>query len=299
MDFFKSENCTLCPRRCATDRKSSAGFCGAGAKIKVARAALHLWEEPCISGKNGAGAVFFSGCNLGCVYCQNHKISHGGFGKELSSRELRQIFEKLIQKGAHNIELVTPTHFVPLIVQALKPKLPVPVIYNCGGYETIESLALLDGLIDIYMPDMKYSIPAVAKKYSAAEDFPQTNRAAVLEMYRQTGDVRFGEDGLLKKGVLVRHLILPNNLLNTKGVIKSFAALISQGRRMLFSLMAQYTPCESAPLAHYPELRRPITKKELDSALNYLEKFPEIEGYTQALTSAGEEYIPDFDLSGI
>ncbi|MEE1280480.1 MAG: 4Fe-4S cluster-binding domain-containing protein [Oscillospiraceae bacterium] len=298
MDSLKPTNCSLCPRRCSADRKNSIGFCGEKDTMRLAKASLHHWEEPCISGKNGAGTVFFSGCNLGCVYCQNYKISHGGFGKEVTPAKLRSIFERLIEAGAHNIELITPTHFVPQLKEALTPSLPVPVIYNSGGYEAPKALRLLDGLIDIYMPDMKYSIAATAKKYSRAEDYPEINTLAIEEMYRQVGDCKFSSDGLLKKGVLVRHLILPSNLLNTKGVIKSFAQL-SEGRKMLFSLMAQYTPCKGTDFNKFPELSRPLLQKELDSALRYLERFPQIEGYTQALCSSDEAFIPDFDLGGI
>lgn len=289
--------CNLCPRNCSADRSKSGGFCSSGEKIKVARASLHEWEEPIISGKNGAGTVFFSGCNLGCVYCQNEKISHGGFGKEVSAKELRAIFEALVEKGAHNIELVTPTHFIPQISKALYPRLPVPVIYNCGGYEKAESLKELEGLVDVYMPDMKYSVSSVAERYSRASDYPEVNLLAIKEMYRQVGDCEFDENGLLTKGVLVRHLILPNNLINTKGVIRSFAALVSEGRKMLFSLMAQYTPCGN--LEAYGEINRPITERELVSAKKALARFPQIEGFVQELTSAKSEFIPDFDLSGI
>lgn len=298
MDSLKPTNCSLCPRRCGADRKNSIGFCGEKDTMRLAKASLHHWEEPCISGKNGAGTVFFSGCNLGCVYCQNYKISRDEFGKEVTAAKLRSIFEKLIEAGAHNIELVTPTHFVPQLKEALTPRLPVPVIYNSGGYEATKALRLLDGLIDIYMPDMKYSISAVAEKYSCAKDYPEVNALAIDEMYRQVGDCQFRSDGLLKKGVLVRHLILPSNLLNTKGVIKSFAQL-SEGRKMLFSLMAQYTPCKGTDFNKFPELSRPLLQKELDSALRYLERFPQIEGYTQALCSSDEAFIPDFDLGGI
>ena len=288
--------CNLCPRGCSADRAKSSGFCSSGEKIKIARASLHEWEEPVISGKSGAGTVFFSGCNLGCVYCQNDKISHGGFGKEVSADELRDIFESLIQKGAHNIELVTPTHFIPQIKEALYPRLPVPVIYNCGGYEKVESLKELEGLIDVYMPDMKYSVPSAAERYSRASDYPEVNLLAIKEMYRQVGDCEFDENGLLTKGVLVRHLILPNNLINTKGVIRSFAAL-SEGRKMLFSLMAQYTPCGN--LEAFPEINRPITERELVSAKKALARYPQIEGFVQELSSAKSEFIPDFDLSGV
>ncbi|MBQ8868280.1 MAG: 4Fe-4S cluster-binding domain-containing protein [Oscillospiraceae bacterium] len=289
--------CNICPRNCSADRITFGGFCRSGNNIKIARAALHLWEEPVISGDRGAGTVFFSGCNLGCVYCQNDKISRGGFGKEVSISELRAIFENLIESGAHNIELVTPTHFIPQIKEALYPKLPVPVIYNCGGYEKAESLKELEGLIDIYMPDMKYSIASVAERYSHASDYPEVNITAIKEMYQQVGDYEFDQNGLLKKGVLVRHLILPNNLINTKGVIRSFAQLLGEGRKMLFSLMAQYTPC--GDLDAYPEINRRITERELISAKKALSRYPEIQGFTQELSSAESGFIPDFDLSGI
>ncbi len=289
--------CNICPRNCSAERGSFGGFCRSGNNIKLARAALHLWEEPIISGSRGAGTVFFSGCNLGCVYCQNEKISHGGFGKEVSIKELRAIFEELIKKGAHNIELVTPTHFIPQIKEALYPKLPVPVIYNCGGYEKVESLKQLEGLIDIYMPDMKYSISRVAERYSRAADYPEINIVAIKEMHRQVGDYEFDQNGLLKKGVLVRHLILPNNLINTKGVIRSFAQLLGEGRKMLFSLMAQYTPCGN--LGACPEINRCLTERELRSAISALSRYPEIEGFMQELNSAESRFIPDFDLTGI
>ena len=298
MQDFESEKCALCPRKCAVDRRAERGFCGASDNIEVARAALHLWEEPCVSGEKGAGTVFFSGCNLTCVYCQNSKISIGGYGKEITAQRLRQIFFELIEKGAHNIELVTPTHFIPEIIKALTPKLPVPVIYNCGGYEDAEALKKLDGLIDVYMPDMKYSIDSVAEKYSRARDYCEKNIAAINEMYRQVGNCQFDENGLIKKGVIVRHLILPDNALNTKGVIKNFAEL-SRGKKMLFSLMAQYTPCQNLDKNKYPELAKPISERELLSAQKYLSRFPEIEGYYQEISSATEIYIPDFDGTGI
>ena len=288
--------CNLCPRHCGADRQKSLGFCKSPDKIRVARASLHLWEEPCISGRKGAGTVFFSGCNLGCVYCQNKDISGGEMGQEVSAERLRSIFLSLIEKGAHNIELVTPTHYIPQIKEALYPKLPVPVIYNSGGYDDPSSLRMLEGLVDVYMPDMKYSISAVAEKYSRAKDYPEVNRAAIEEMYRQVGDVQFDKNGLLVKGVLVRHLILPANLINTKGVLKSFNELLKPERKMLFSLMAQYTPhCKT----NFPELSRTLNERELNSALKELEKYPQIEGYTQDLSSAKEAFIPDFDLTGV
>jgi len=290
--------CNLCPRGCNIDRETSLGFCSVYNKIKVARAALHAWEEPCISGSRGAGTVFFSGCNLSCIYCQNEKISHGAFGKEISVSGLRDIFFSLIEKGAHNIELVTPTHFADKIKKALYPKLPVPVIYNCGGYENVETLKALEGLIDIYMPDMKYSINSLAQKYSGACDYREKNLAAIEEMYRQVGDCEFDSSTLLKKGVLVRHLVLPNAVLNSKGVIRDFAQL-SKGRKMLFSLMAQYTPINSERTQAFPELMRKITQKEYNSVVAFVEKYPEFDGFVQELSSAECDYIPDFDLTGI
>ena len=282
--------CNLCPRECA-----STPFCKKGEKIKIAAALLHKWEEPCISGTNGAGTVFFSGCCLTCVYCQNHKISHQNFGKNVSSAELREIFEDLISKGAHNIELVTPTHYMDKILPALTPKLPVPVVYNCSGYESIEALKRLEGYVDIYMPDMKYAFSSLSKKYSRAPDYPEKNLLAIEEMYRQVGDCEFGEGGLLKKGVIVRHLILPSELVNTKAIIKSYVSL-SKGRKMLFSLMAQYTPVSELDLGSFENLKRPITAHEYKSAVDYLSQFENIEGFTQELCSSGEGFIPSFNL---
>lgn len=282
--------CTLCPRGC-----KSGAFCKKSDSIRIANYSLHKWEEPCISGTNGAGTIFFSGCNLSCVYCQNHKISHKNFGKDISVDELRGIYDELIQKGAHNIELVTPTHYMDKILLSLTPKLPVPVIYNCSGYESVSALKKLEGYVDIYMPDMKYAFADLAKTLSRAEDYPQKNLLAIEEMYRQVGDVQFDGHGLLKKGVIVRHLILPSQMLNTKAVIKKFAE-ISKGKKMLFSLMAQYTPIIDLDLSDFPTLQRPITKREYDSAINFLSSFPEIEGYTQQMSSSSEGFIPDFSL---
>lgn len=290
--------CELCPRKCRVDREKTLGFCSLSKTIRVAKACLHPFEEPSISGKNGAGTVFFSGCNLNCVYCQNSKISKRLFGKEISPKRLREIFFMLIEKGAHNIELVTPTHFSDIIKEALSPKLPVPVIYNCGGYEDVEALKNLEGLIDIYMPDMKYGIDSVSSKYSKVSDYPLKNLLALNEMYRQVGDCVFSDDGLLKKGLLVRHLILPKNPMNTKKVISEFSKF-SKDKKILFSLMAQYTPCSDCDLDPFPELKNPLSLREYNSAVNYLSRFEHIEGYVQELYSSGEKYIPDFNLSGI
>ena len=282
--------CNLCPRGCV-----SAPFCKKSADITLAAACLHAWEEPCISGERGAGTVFFSGCNLSCVYCQNHKISHTGLGKSVTAEGLREIFEDLISKGAHNIELVTPTHYMDKILPALTPKLAVPVVYNCSGYEEVSALKRLEGQVDIYMPDMKYAFDSLSKKYSRAPDYPEKNLAAIEEMYRQVGDCEFDENGLLKKGVIVRHLILPGEIVNTKAVIRAFAE-ISRGRKMLFSLMAQYTPMSELNLDGFENLKRPITEREYKSAVAYLSQFEHIEGYTQEHSSVGECFVPSFNL---
>ena len=212
--------CTLCPRRCGAERteEEGRGFCGMPAGIRVARAALHMWEEPPISGTHGSGTVFFSGCTLRCAYCQNGSISAGGYGKAITTAHLREIFETLIAQGAHNINLVTPTHFLPWILPALEPKLSVPVVYNCGGYESVETLRALEGLVDIYLPDFKYSDAALAKKLSAAPDYPQIASAAILEMYQQVGGAVI-EDEQMTRGVIIRHLVLPGCIDNSLGVL--------------------------------------------------------------------------------
>ena len=216
MDY---RNCTLCPRRCGVDREAGqTGFCGMPAGLRIARAMLHYGEEPPISGIFGTGAVFFSGCTLRCVYCQNREISAGGKGKAVSSEQLRALFERLIDEGAQSIDLVTPTHFLPSILPALTPKLPVPVVYNCGGYERVETLRQLEGLVDIYLPDMKYADNALAARLSAAPDYFETASAAIREMYRQTGPAVV-EDGIMRRGVLLRHLVLPGYLENTLRVL--------------------------------------------------------------------------------
>ena len=233
--------CTLCPRRCKADRAAGqCGFCGAGNTLKVARAALHFWEEPCISGTRGSGTVFFSGCTLRCCYCQNGRISAGGAGKDITPRRLREIFDELIAQGAHNIELVTATHFLPWILPALEPRLPVPVVYNCGGYERVETLRALEGRVDIYLPDLKYADGALAGALSGAPDYFPVACDAIREMFRQVGPWEIRE-GLLVRGVLIRHLVLPGQLENTRRVIDWVAETFRPGE-VLFSLMSQYTP---------------------------------------------------------
>lgn len=291
--------CNICPRKCNAERlplaENGEGFCGLGGAPKIARAALHFWEEPPISGENGSGTVFFSGCNLGCIFCQNKKISRGRFGKTVTPERLREIYEELINKGAHNINLVTPTHFADAVLASLEPKLSVPVVYNCGGYESVETLKRFEGKIQIYLPDIKYSDNALAKKYSAAPDYFETAKEAVKEMYRQTGKYDIGDDGIMKKGVIIRHLILPGQLENTKNVIDWVKNEFAPGE-VLFSLMSQFTPVEGC---NTDELYRRLTKDEYSEIADYLFESGIEDGFMQELSSAKEEYIPPFDLEGV
>ena len=287
-------SCTLCPRRCGADRAAGrTGFCGAGGTLKAARAALHYWEEPCISGTKGSGTVFFSGCTLGCVFCQNHEISAQGVGKPVSVDRLREIFRELIRQGAHNINLVTPGHFAPWVAQALEPSLPVPVVCNTGGYERVETLRLLEGKVQVYLPDMKYALEEPARRLSGAGDYPAAARSAICEMFRQTGPYQM-RDGLLVRGVLIRHLVLPGQLDNTRRVIDWVAETFRPGE-VLFSLMSQYTPQPGAvgPLARH------VTRAEYRAAAAYMENCGIRDGFTQERTSAREEYTPAFDLTGV
>ena len=287
-------HCTLCPRRCGVNRAAGQrGFCAMGPTPRLARAAVHYWEEPAIAGSFGAGAVFFSGCTLGCTYCQNETISHGGFGKDLSLARLRETFLRLIDEGVQCIDLVTPTQFLPSIIPALTPKLPVPVVYNCGGYESVETLRELEGLIDVYLPDFKYADAALAARLSRAPDYPAVAEAAIAEMFRQTGPVQL-EDGILTRGVLVRHLILPGEIDNSLGVLDAISRRFRPGD-ILFSLMAQYTPMPGAQ----GDLARPITREEYDAVLSYLWLCGIQDGYTQDFQAASAEYIPDWDLTGL
>lgn len=295
--MFTYQHCTLCPRRCGVDRTAGQrGFCRMPDHIVAARAAAHYWEEPVISAGYGSGAVFFSGCTLGCKFCQNDPISHGGSGKEVSSARLREIFEALIDDGVQNINLVTPTHFLPSILPALTPKLPVPVVYNCGGYESVETLRALEGYIDIYLPDMKYSDARLAAQLSSAPDYVETATAAIEEMYRQVGDAVIDADGVMRRGLLVRHLLLPGQLDNTLGVLDWFAERYA-GKEVLFSLMSQYTP--AGAVANTPPYDRTVTETEYDAALSYLELLGIENGFTQDFSAASGEYIPQFDGTGL
>ena len=289
-------HCTLCPRRCGVDRtRGQLGFCKMPGQIHAARAGVHYWEEPVISGSFGSGAVFFSGCTLKCAFCQNYDISQENFGKPMTSAELRAAFERLIDEGVQNINLVTPTHFLSDILPALEPKLPVPVVYNCGGYESVETLRQLEGKIDVYLPDFKYSDNALAKKLSSAPDYFETASAAILEMYRQVGKPVL-EDDEMKRGVLVRHLVLPGCVDNSLGVLDWVAEHFRSGD-ILFSLMSQYVPMGRA--AEMPPFDRRITELEYDSVLSYMMLLGIEDGYTQDFSSAERGYTPSFDLTGL
>ena len=287
--------CTLCPRRCGAERTAEAGggFCRMPAGLRVARAMLHRWEEPPISGQNGAGTVFFSGCTLGCVYCQNGDISAGGFGKDISTARLREIFEELIAQGAHNIELVTPTHFLPWILPALTPRLPVPVVYNCGGYERVETLRTLEGLVDVYLPDLKYADGTLAAALSGAADYFPVACEAIREMFRQVGPYVL-EDGLLTRGVVIRHLVLPGYLDNTRQVLDWIAETFGPGD-VLVSLMSQYTPTNNMT----GRLARRVTAAEYRAAAAYMRNCGITDGFVQERTSAEEAYTPAFDGQGV
>ena len=287
--------CTLCPRRCGAERTAEAGggFCRMPGGLRVARAMLHHWEEPPISGQNGAGTVFFSGCTLGCVYCQNGDISAGGFGKDISTARLREIFEELIAQGAHNIELVTPTHFLPWILPALTPRLPVPVVYNCGGYERVETLRALEGLVDVYLPDLKYADGALAAELSGAADYFPVACEAIREMFRQVGPYVL-EDGLLTRGVVIRHLVLPGYLDNTRRALDWIAETFAPGD-VLVSLMSQYTPTAKMT----GRLARRVTAAEYRAAADYMRNCGITDGFVQERTSAEEAYTPAFDGEGV
>lgn len=289
--------CTQCPRNCGAERTAEhpGGVCAMPETAVVARAALHHWEEPSISGSRGAGTVFFSGCNLRCVFCQNSVISQEGFGKAVTAERLREIFEELIDQGAHNIDLVTPTHFVHVLKEALREPLAVPVVWNTGAYEKVETLQKLDGMVQIYLPDLKYLSSERAARYSAAPDYPKVATAAIGEMVRQTGPCEFDGEGLLKRGVIIRHLLLPGGLSEAKAVMDWVAGEFPRGT-VYFSLMSQYVPLGRA--SEYPEISRKLRPSEIRAAQDYMAAL-ELPGYVQEETSASESYVPAFDLTGV
>lgn len=291
--------CSDCPRNCGALRgeKSAGGVCVSPAAAHVVRAAPHFGEEPCISGSRGSGAVFFSGCNLRCVFCQNREISRSAAGKELSAAQLRELFLRLRDEGVHNINLVTPSHYTREIVKALDGlELGIPVVWNSSGYDKPESLKMLEGLVQIYMPDLKYLKQAPAARYSAAPDYPAVAAAAIKEMYRQVGPYQMDEEGILKSGLLIRHLILPQQELNTMDVIDFVAEEFPKGS-VLFSLMSQYTPMPG--LQKFPELQTTVDDETSRNLRSYMLKMGIEDGYWQDGAAATDEMIPDFDLTGI
>ncbi len=287
-------NCSICPRKCNAQREITQGFCRAPECFKLARAALHFWEEPCISGKNGSGAVFFSGCNLKCVYCQNYEISIGDKGTQISDERLIEIFEELIDEGAQNINLVNPTHYATRLAEVLsKWKCPVPIVYNSSGYESVETLRLFEGIVDIYLPDFKYIRSEKAQRYSRAKDYPQAVKAALFEMRRQQPEDIF-ENGIMKRGMIIRHLILPQN---TNSSLEIIDYIKENFESTYLSLMAQYVPCGN--LKDFPELQRKITKREYEKVVNYACQKGLQRVFVQELGSADKMYIPPFDLNGV
>lgn len=287
-------NCSICPRKCNADRSKALGFCRAPDKFKLARAALHYWEEPCISGKSGSGAVFFSGCNLRCAFCQNYEISRECKGVEISEKRLMEIFESLIEQGAENINLVNPTHYSHMLAKLLSRwKSPVPIVYNSSGYESVESLKELEGIIDIYLPDLKYIRADRAKRYSNAENYFQVASAAIKEMRRQTED-SFDSNHMMKSGLIVRHLILPQN---TNSSLEIIDWLCDNLPDTYVSLMAQYVPC--GDLSGLDEIKRTITKREYKKVVDYALSKNMSKVFIQELSSATSDFIPKFDFSGV
>lgn len=293
----EKSGCVLCPRKCGADRGSSLGICGVKSDLKIARAALHFWEEPCISGYGGSGTVFFSGCNLKCVYCQNYNISSDCFGREITVSRLREIYSELIYNGAHNINLVTPTHFADKILQSLTPSPSVPVIYNSGGYDSVETLKKFQGKIQIYMPDMKYASSSLAAKYSKAADYPEIAEKAIKEMYRQTGPFELDDEGIMTKGVIIRHLMLPSQLENTLDVLDWVSSEF--GDKVMFSLMSQFTPTEKCSRSEFAELKEGISSEEYEKAVDYMYLLGMENAYVQDFSSAKSEYTPKFNLEGV
>ena len=287
--------CYMCPRACGASRDNHAfGVCRAPSEYLVSRTAKHMWEEPPISGQNGSGTIFFGGCNLGCVYCQNRAISHGQKGQLMSEKELEKAIFTLEELGAHNINFVTPTHYaLPLAVllEKIKPRLTIPVVWNTGGYENVDTLRALDGLVDIYLPDFKYHSPVLAQKYSHAEDYPTVAMAAITEMFRQRGAVRFDADGMAGSGVIVRHLVLPTHRADSIEVLRTLASILPV-KDIRLSLMSQYTP-DFVDKDAYPELSRRVTSFEYQSVLSVAESLG-FDGYFQCRSSATKDYTPDF-----
>lgn len=297
MNYYKK--CTLCPRNCGADRTKTAGFCGQSDKLYATRASLHMWEEPCISGERGSGTVFFTGCNLGCVYCQNREIANGNIGFEITAERLAEIFLEQQDRGANNINLVTPTHYIPHIIRALDivrgKSLKIPVLYNCGGYENVETLKMLDGYVDIYLPDFKYMDSDIAKRYSRAADYPEIAKRAIAEMARQAGECTFDENGIMQKGVIVRHLVLPSYVENSKRVVEYLYN--TYGDNIYMSIMNQYTPMPY--VKDYPEINRRVSAAEYDEVIDFAIDIGVENAFVQEGGTVSESFIPLFDGEGI
>ena len=289
--------CRLCPRQCGVDRVNVRGVCRMGSEAVVARAAPHFGEEPCISGVKGSGTVFFAGCTLRCVFCQNYELSRGRQGKAVSAEELADIFRRLEAQGVHNLNLVSGTQFVPAILEALELAKPsIPVVWNTSGYETAETVRALSRYVSIFLPDMKYILSGPAHRYSYAGDYPAAAKKAIEAMVECVGPYELDENGMLTRGVLIRHLLLPGQVENTRRVIRWVSDTFLPGE-VLFSLMAQYTPC--GELEKFPELQRTVTEEEWNECLAELENSDIADGFVQELSAAGEEMIPDFDGTGL
>jgi putative pyruvate formate lyase activating enzyme len=294
------ENCRICPRRCGVNRlKGEKGFCGALDKIVVAKAFAHRWEEPCISGHKGSGTVFFSGCNLKCVFCQNYRISQEWFGKAVEEKDLVEIFLNLQAKGVHNINLVTPTIYTPQLASALEKAkdkgLTVPVVWNSNAYENPEMLQMLEGLVDVYLPDLKYCDETPARKYSNAPDYFRCATKAILEMYRQVGEPVFDEKGIIKRGLIIRHLVLPGLKEDSKKVLGFIKSNLPSG--VYVSLMGQYMPCFRT--GEFPEINRPLSKEEYEEVIEYFFELGLENGFAQEEGADSPKYVPDFDLEGV
>ncbi len=292
-----TNRCFCCARKCGVDRKNTASFCAPNDKLLVSRAALHFWEEPCISGEKGSGTIFFSGCNLRCIYCQNYEISTYCKGLEISIERLKEIYFELIEQGAHNINFVTPAHFSDAILASLDDlELPVPIIFNTNGYDSVENLKRFENKVQIYLPDIKYADDELAFKFSHAPNYFAASKAAINEMFRQRGPYVIDENGMLKSGVVIRHLILPGHLDNSKKVIDYVAERFKPGE-VLFSLMRQYTPC--GDVAEYPELCRTLSDDEYNEVEEYLFESGIEDGFVQDKESAVQDFIPPFNGEGV
>lgn len=299
--FEELDCCHLCPRSCGVDRnQGETGVCGTDSSVYLARAALHMWEEPCISGRTGSGAVFFSGCSLRCVYCQNYKIANMQVGKKVSVKRLARIFLELQEKGAANINLVSPSHYLPQVRKALelarKSGLSIPAVYNCSGYEKTEALRQLKGVIDIYLTDFKYMDASLARRYSGAEDYPETARAALAEMFRQHPETVFDSQGMMQKGIIVRHLLLPGALENAKAAVKYVYEVYKD--KVWLSLLNQYTPFPRLK-KNYPELAVKVTQRQYEKLVDYAVSLGVENGFIQEGETAKESFIPDFNYEGI